>query len=136
MKIEIEYIQTENIDKFADRYNLVMKVIERNLLLGCGDSQRFFAHFKDVKVIKDGSFANDVGYGATPEGAIEDYASRISLARIALTTSEPCKHRYIEVPQLLGLSSNSPLKKEKVKYLINHERKILNSDLYNIILEK
>ena len=98
MKIERHDIEETTIEAFADKNGLVMEVRERKKPVG--DPSRYYAHFKSAQVREGthgliGLFAN----GRTPEEAIAEYASDISL-RTLIIDARTKEQREIEVPRL------------------------------------
>jgi len=98
MKIERHDIEETTIEAFADKNGLVMEVLERKKPVG--DPSRYLAHFKSAEVREgthclEGLFAN----GRTPEEAIAEYASAISL-RTLIIDARTKEQREIEVPRL------------------------------------
>jgi len=78
------------IEKFADKYNLIMEVHQRAPL-------NFYAHFKDVQIVEEFILVGAFGDGKTEKSAIASYAARISGKVI---TVDGCKTR-IQVPTLI-----------------------------------
>ena len=71
------------IDEFAELHDLEMEVMERPSSLVKNPEMRYFASFKRVEVMSDGTLHGAFGDGETPREAIADYADRISGQRLA-----------------------------------------------------
>lgn len=98
MKIKINAIDQITIEDFADRKGFEMVVNERPKPEG--DPSRYSAHFDGVEVMDRGCLGGEYGNGATPEEAIQDYAKRISLKRIAHGAYTE-NRREFDVPRLI-----------------------------------
>lgn len=98
MKIERHEIEETTIEAFADLHGLVMEVHERKKPVG--DLSRYYAHFKSAEA-REGTccLIGLFGNGRTPEEAIAEYASVISL-RTLIIDAMTKKRREIEVPRL------------------------------------
>jgi hypothetical protein len=104
MKIKREDIPSMTIEQFADAHNLVMVVMERRLPEG--DPSRYYARFEHCEVGGDGFLRGEFGNGRTPEEAIADYATAITLKRIVVGAYTP-ERREIDVPRLLPNASST-----------------------------
>lgn len=82
MKITTDTIRQGTIGEFAAEFGLTMNVRERRVPIG--SRNRFYAHFDDCEV-KDGCvLIGEYGNGSTPEEAIADYATKISMKQIVV----------------------------------------------------
>lgn len=96
MKIEKYLLLESTIEKFADKFNLIMEVHERNK----HGADRYYAHFKDCNIEDKDMLIGAFGSGSTPEEAINNYARRISLQNIVINAYfENCQK--ILVPKLI-----------------------------------
>lgn len=106
MKIERHEIENTSIEAFADKNGLVMEVHERPKPVG--DPSRYYAHFKSAGA-REGTccLIRLFGNGRTPEEAIAEYASVISLRTLIIDamTKDP---REIEVPRLSANGKDMP----------------------------
>lgn len=97
MKIERNFIPEIDIAKFAEANGLTMQVNERR---NHAPEARFYAHFKNCEVMDGGCLIGNFGNGATEDQAIAEYASAISLKRVAIDAGDPAKRVEINVPRL------------------------------------
>ena len=97
MKIELTQIDQITIEDFADKNSLVMEVKERPYPIG--NPARFYAHFKNAKVQDGCMLITDFGDGKTPDDAIADYASKITLKTLVFNSFRPNRFE-LQVPRL------------------------------------
>lgn len=102
MKIKREVIPEMTIEEFADANNLVMRVNERRV--PTTDPNRYYAYFEGCEVMESGFLISESGNGMTENDAINDYAKRISLKRIAFHAYGPDRLE-INVPRLIGMGA-------------------------------
>jgi hypothetical protein len=99
MKIVFHTMEEQTIEQFADTHKLTMEVYERSLPIG--HKERFYAHFELCEIIDNGVLIGAFGNGRTPEEAIANYATEISMKRIVIDQNR----REIEVPRLIRTES-------------------------------
>ena len=99
MKIKLNLVKTMTIEEFANEYDLVMEVNERNLEIHKG-LHRFYAHFERCDIQKGMFLHGSFGNGSTPEEAIQEYAKEIS-SQILVFNSYSKERREIRVPRLI-----------------------------------
>lgn len=75
MKIIREEQPRMSIEEFADKHDLVMKVVERPLHI---PARSWYARFVSAEVKEGGVLKNTFGDGATPEEAIRNYAIELN----------------------------------------------------------
>lgn len=93
------------IQEFADKHHLVMEVHERSLAARQGSYPlpRYYAHFTHVEVHSPGILSGVAGNAETEDGAISDYATRISGKTITTDGGKT----DIEVPVLLPFTNRT-----------------------------
>jgi hypothetical protein len=102
MKIVFHTMEEQTIEQFADTHKLTMEVYERSLPIG--HKERFYAHFERCEIIDDCVLIGAFGNGRTPEEAIANYATEISMKRIVIDAFSQ-ERREIEVPRLIRTES-------------------------------
>lgn len=90
-------IEQIDIEKFADRYGLIMEIHERAKLIG--HTGRYYAHFRDAEVREGSLLIGVFGDGSTPREAITNYAREISLRNLIIDAMGEAR-REIPVPRL------------------------------------
>jgi len=110
MKIKRNLIERIDIADFAERHDLTIVVRERNINdmneLNIKDS--FYAYFEGAEIKRDACLSSDFGGGNSEEGAISDYANRIS-GRLLVFNAYGRDRHEIQAPYL----SYSPKKRGK-----------------------
>jgi hypothetical protein len=76
MKIEEHFLPRMTLAEFARREGFVMEIHERSTAEDAPN--RFYAHFKGVEEMDGGVLIGAYGNGSTPNGAMWNYAQRIS----------------------------------------------------------
>lgn len=122
MEIRYDTIPEMTIEEFAERENLEMEVRERPLPKG--DPMRYHASFWHTAVMDRCFLVGEYGNGSTPEEAIQNYAKKISLKRVAfgaLGSYLGLERRDINVPRLVveeAKTGQRPPQKDKWGFLI------------------
>lgn len=97
MEIISEEIPIMTLDEFADKYGLVMSVMERNTPID--DPNRYVAGFKNCEIKKGAILSCSSGWGRTQEDAIRDYAKNIEL-KLLVVNAMSKERKEIRVPRL------------------------------------
>lgn len=99
-------IEQTTIEDFAERHGLVMEIHERPKPIG--DPARYYAHFKSAEA-REGSccLIGLFGNGATPEEAVAEYATEISLRTLIIDAMRESR-REIRVPRLSANEKAQP----------------------------
>lgn len=97
MKTIIESQWRPSIEEFAEKYNLTMKVTERDLRVR--HPQLYYARFDGAEIKGDCILRSAYGNGHTPEEAIANYANEIS-GKLLVIGAFTDGRREIRVPVL------------------------------------
>ena len=89
MEFNIERIPKMTIEEFADKHDLTMTVRERPTASTVDN--RFYASFDSVELKGDGVLVSSFGNGATPEEAINNYATEIHLQVLVVDAMKPSR---------------------------------------------
>ncbi|KKN49073.1 hypothetical protein LCGC14_0646430 [marine sediment metagenome] len=84
MKIERINAISESIESFAYVYTLTMVITRVEIYNRYNNRYRYYASFKDVKVMTNSGTAFIQGTGLSEKQAIEDYARHIKLHKMIL----------------------------------------------------
>lgn len=93
MNVEMNEVKTGTIQEFADEHGLTMKIIE--LELPIGNPARYCAQFDDGVINEETRLSNKIAFGATPQKAIDSYASVVSMKLLVIGANTP-NHREIK----------------------------------------
>ena len=88
-----------HIEDFADKHELTMVVVERDVDLSV-ILPRLYASFENTELINDGLLIRAYGNGDTEKEAIDDYASRISNRIIVVNAYRENRHKIV-VPEVI-----------------------------------
>lgn len=77
MNVEIKAVKSGTIEEFAEAHQLTMDVVERELPER--SPMRYYAKFARCEVKNRGCLEGRFGNGSTPEEAIKNYATEISM---------------------------------------------------------
>ena len=102
MKIEVKRVEKMTLEEFADKYGLVMQIVEQYNAIST--EFRFRANFKGVK-IKDNVSNKEItcvgGYGRDEETAMKDYGNLIS-GKILVFNGLGFFRKDISIPKIVG----------------------------------
>lgn len=77
MNLEIKVVKSGTIEEFAEAHHLTMNIVERELPES--SPMRYYAKFARCEVKNRGCLEGRFGNGSTPEEAIRNYATEISM---------------------------------------------------------
>lgn len=103
INMKIKILNTA-IQKFAERYDLTMEIFAHKKCIQCKCKSEFIASFLNAEIQGPEYPLCTQGYGATIEGAINDYAKKIS-GKVLVLNHENWRHELdisrFDVPELV-----------------------------------
>lgn len=98
MKIETDFREIMELDRFAEKYDLTLEVVETK---HTDPNKRFYAHLKYVEIKRGGVLDKGAGWGETPLEAVRQYVKNISDSLLVYRAEDKDLRTAIEVANMV-----------------------------------